>query len=178
MAELKLSIIDAIAAYDEAERETTSPLLQGGVVELHLGVEESLMAMLYQWWQAAELATVEWWEAASHLQLARVDGSRRSESPRSHDAAGERTAAATLVTEPEGACGLRQVENETRRRPVELVAAMAEEPDGAGAEHPEPELFHVVGSWIVTESVDDRIVPGCDVDLIDRWIRRRRCGVG
>lgn len=74
-----------------------------------------------------------------------------------------------------------EIEDESNGGAVELVTAVAQQPDGAGAKNAEPELLDVGGAWVVALRIDQRVVPGADVNLVDRLVDgegRRWTGCG
>ena len=105
----------------------------------------------------------------THIELRPSDHSGCPESAGALDRTRQWAVAAAAVTDPEASRGLLEVEGEFACGPVEIVGDQSEEEGGRRAEYAQPEPFGVARTGVVTELVDQRIVPASDVE-------RQECG--
>ena len=113
-------------------------------------------------------------QAAAYVDDVVVVGPRDTELEGAAQRALHGGVAAGGAAETERSPAFVEVECEAVGSMVERVADPAKEPNGAGAEHREPEPLDVLRSRVVAELIDDRVGPGVDVDLVGEGIGDHR----
>lgn len=165
MIELTFGLGEAVAAFDQTQREAACPRTSGTSSDRLL--VEVLVLSLEGERKALDLAAVEGSETMADLDRVGAGGSCCPEPDRPLNRPGERAVASASVTDTDLGGDVCEIEMGHTTVFVERIGENSQHEGGRRAENPEPEPLDIARAGIVAEPIDQRIVPA---QHVERWL--------
>lgn len=160
--ELTLDALEVLAELRQRHREMTNAALLDVALD-GTGADPAIVFLLSLRRETVELTTIEWREPASHAQHVVAEWSGHLELTTTRQRTHER-GVPSLPAEAQGSGRVEQRQIEALGLIVETRGDAAQEPGGRWPECREPEALDIDRTGVEAQPIDDRVLPGANVE--------------